>query len=972
MKQDALTTLAARLQGELHTDELHRMLYATDASVYRQRPAAVAVPATVEDLQLLIGFAREYNLPLIPRAAGTSLAGQVVGPGLIVDTSKYFNRILEINPAERWVRVQPGVIRDELNHALRPHGLHFGPNTATANRCMLGGMVGNNSCGSSSIVYGSTRDHLLELEVLLSDGSPARFGPVSAADFHRKRKEETTEGRLYAQLYEALSPAAVRERIAREYPRPEIQRRNTGYAIDLLARTEIFSPGGPEFNFCTLLAGSEGTLAFTTAIRLSLDPLPPPGVAVVAVHFHSIDGAMEAVQPIMQHGPTACELMDRVILDLTRENRQQQRNRFFVEGDPAAVLLVEFRSDTDDEAAGLASRLAQELQAGSLGYAWPLIRGAHTAKAWELRAAGLGVLANLPGDRKAVACIEDTAVALPDLPAYIREFGALMDRYGQQAVYYAHAGAGELHLRPILNLREEGDRQLFHDITADVARLVKRYRGSLSGEHGDGRVRAGFLPLMIGAENYELLRQIKRSWDPAGLFNPGKIIDAPPMTEDLRYLPVPADPLPETAFDYSSSGGLLRLAEKCNGSGDCRKLSFSGGTMCPSYRATRNERDSTRGRANALREVLTMDTRQDPFLHPALEKAMELCISCKGCTAECPSNVDMATLKAEYLYQRGRRQGIGFRDRIFGRIADFNRLGSYWPWAANFILRRSGWLKRLLGVAPERSLPLLSRQSFDRWWQQTGRELSPPGTVRGEVLIFVDEFTRYNEAVIGRQAVELLTRLGYRVCWPDHRESGRAAISKGMLDRARDLAQHNVQAFAGKASADRPVVGIEPSAILSFRDEYPRLLRGEWAERARRLAPHVLTIEEFLAREAQQGRIDGNCFHSATCHVLLHGHCHQKALSELGSTALLLSLPENYTVEVIPSGCCGMAGSFGYEARHYAVSMQIGELVLLPAVRAARPDSVICAPGTSCRHQITDGAGRTALHPVTVLRQALV
>ena len=971
--ETALRQLADELNGDLHWDDLHRMLYATDASVYRSRPLAVASPRDTADVQTLVRFAARPGVPLTPRGAGPSRAGPATGAGIIVDLGRYLHRILSFDAPTRRVRVQPGVIRDELNAFLRPHGLWFGPNTSTANRCMLGGMVGNNSSGTTSIRYGVTRDYVQELQAVLSDGSLATFGALDAAAFAEKQQQPGREGELYRQIAAALAPAEVQARIRREFPKPDIHRRNTGYAIDRLLDQLPFQPAGAPFNFCGLLAGSEGTLAITTEIELEVQPLPPTEVAVVCAHFRSIADSMAAVPPVMQLRPYACELMDKIILDLTKENIEQQRNRFFVQGDPEAVLMIEVRGESVAELDDRIRFLAHILETRTAAYALPVVRGADTQRAWALRAAGLGVLANLPGDKKAVACIEDTAVSIADLADYIAEFGELMEGFNQRAVYYAHAGAGEIHLRPILDLKRSADRQLFHDITAAVARLVKKYGGSLSGEHGDGRVRGPFIEQLIGSENYDLLRAIKATWDPQHIFNPGKIVDVPPMTTDLRYAPDQETPEYDTLFDFSATGGILRLAEKCNGSGDCRKLSFSGGTMCPSYRATRNERDTTRGRANALREILTLNARENPFAHPALAEALDLCLSCKGCTAECPSNVDMSTLKAEYLHQRYRTEGVPLRARAFGEIDRINALLSRTPGLSNWLLRTTGGIaKRVLGVAPQRSLPALSPQSLRRWWQRTGRRLPVAEPGRGEVYLFCDEFSNYNEAHIGRAAVQLLLALGYRVHLPEHAASGRAQISKGLLERARDLAQTNVRAFAQRATVDRPLVGIEPSAILGFRDEYPKLLRGELAEAARRLAPHTLTIEEFLSREAQQGRIGPEDFTPAAAELFLHGHCHQKALGSVDTTAFLLALPQQYNVTVIPSGCCGMAGSFGYEKEHYDVSQQIGEAVLFPAIRAADREAIIVAPGTSCRHQILDGTGRRALHPVELLWKSLV
>lgn len=963
--------LAAELDGELHTDPLYRMLYATDASVYRQRPLAVAVPKTTADLQRLIRFAHEEQIGLIPRAGGTSLAGQVVGKGIVVDISKYFNRILEINPDEGWVRVQPGVIRDELNAALRPHGLFFGPNTSTANRCMLGGMVGNNSCGTTSIRYGTTRDHVLSMQVLLSDGSEVTFSSLSAEAFHQKRQQDNLEGRLYEHIYASLSDPHRQERIRAEFPKRSIHRRNTGYAIDELIEQQPFHPEGTPFNFCTLLTGSEGTLAFTTELKLHVDPLPPEEVAVLCAHFESIDESMEAVGIAMAHRPYACELMDKIILDLTKENIEQQKNRFFVQDDPEAILMIELRADTPDELEQQVTQLEQDFRDAGRGYAFPIVYGPQTKQVWALRSAGLGILANIPGDPKAVACIEDTAVDIVDLPDYIADFAKIMAEYDQEAVYYAHAGAGEIHLRPILDLKSAKDQQLFHDITLRTAQLVKRYRGSLSGEHGDGRVRAAFIPLMIGEDNYAFLRELKQAWDPTGIFNPGKIVDAAPMNEDLRYEAGQTTPEFETMFDYSAEGGIVRMAEKCNGSGDCRKLNGGGGVMCPSYRATRDEKDSTRGRANILREVLTKTETDQPFNHPALDEALDLCLSCKGCTAECPSNVDVSSLKAEYLYQKYLHTGVPLRSRIFAEIGRLNRLAAQLPWLSNFVLKYVGFIKILLGVASERSLPLLHRESLRRWWKREGSRLQPESNDSRAVLFFCDEFTNFNDVEAGIAAIRLLNGLGYRVHLPRHADSGRAHISKGLLKIARRMAAENVSVFAPKVTSSTPLVGLEPSAILGFRDEYPRLLRGAEQARAKKLAEQVYTLEEFLEREANAGRIGPESFTEAPRRILLHGHCHQKALGSVSSSAFCLGLPSHYSVEVIPSGCCGMAGSFGYEKEHYDLSMKIGEQVLFPAVRSAADDLLLAAPGTSCRHQIEDGTQRTALHPAQILYEAL-
>ncbi len=968
-----LQTLSTQLEGPLQVDRLTKTLYATDASVYREVPLAVAFPKSISDIKKLIRFASDNGTSLIPRTAGTSLAGQCVGNGIVVDVSKHFTQILEFNKEERWVRVQPGVVRDELNRFLKPHGLFFSPITSTANRAMIGGMVGNNSSGTTSIVYGVTRDKVISLDTILSDGNKVVFGEITQDDFDRKCGQNDLEGQLYRQIFDELNTPEIREEIHAQFPKKSIHRRNTGYAVDELMKAELFE-GKEKFNFCKLLTGSEGTLAFTTEIKISLDPLPDPIEIVVAAHFVSIHESMKSAQVAMKHPTTAVELMDKIILDCTKESIEYSKNRYFVEGDPEALLMIEFRGKTLEEAMAKGEALVADLKAGGYGYAYPIIEPAMVTSAWALRAAGLGLLGNIPGDPKAVACIEDTAVDIADLADYIDDVDAMMAGFNQKPVHYAHAGAGEIHLRPILDLKKDEDVEEFYRISLASAQLVKKYQGSLSGEHGDGRVRAAFIPLMVGEKNYGLFRRIKYTWDPKNIFNPGKIVDAAPMNKFLRYEPGMKTPEHKTMIDFSSVGGILRLAEKCNGSGDCRKLPGSGGTMCPSYMATRNERDAVRGRANTLREFLTLDNKENAFDHPEIKEAMDLCLSCKGCTAECPSNVDMASMKAEFLYQYQKTNGVPLRSKAFAYINELNELGSLVPGVANFFLNNSftgGLMKSLLDVAPKRNLPEISSVSLRKWYKRNYETLPGASLPIKLVYLFVDEFTNHNDTQIGIKAISLLKKLGYEVKIVDHEESGRSALSKGLLPKAKKHAEANVRIFGKLIDGNTPLIGIEPSAILSFRDEYPRIVGPELVEDARKLKFHVKLIDEFLAQEAAAGHIKPESFTTKPQKIKLHGHCHQKALSSMIWTQKILSLPGNYTVETIPSGCCGMAGSFGYEAEHYEVSQQVGELVLFPAVRKAEADTLIAAPGTSCRHQIADGTGRKAKHPVEILWEAL-
>ncbi len=962
--------------GEFFTDSLHTSLYATDASVYRKVPIAVAYPTNERGIKQLIAIAEENKVSLIPRTAGTSLAGQCVGEGIVVDVSKHFTQIISLDTKKRTVTLQPGVIRDELNRYLKPFGLFFGPNTSTSNRCMIGGMVGNNSSGTTSIQYGVTRDKVLKLKTILSNGEEAVFEPLSKEEFLKRTELDSLEGKIYRTIYRELISEEATQEIWKEFPKPEIHRRNTGYAVDSLLNTSAFGDFNEKINLCKLLCGSEGTLAFTTEITLQLDPLPPPYTAMVATHYETLEACLNDVVIVMQHNLFTCEMMDNVILDCTKKNKTYEPYRFFVEGNPKAILLLELKSISEEELQSQIDALMDSLKISDHSYHSPVLRGEEIEMALELRKAGLGLLGNMVGDRKAVACIEDTAVALEDLPAYIGEFSALMKKYDQQAVYYAHAGAGELHLRPILNLKEKEGVAYFRKITTDVALLCKKYRGSFSGEHGDGIVRAEFIPLMIGEKNYALLKRIKTAFDPKNIFNSGKIVDAFKMDESLRYEVGREEPTIETFMDFSDSKGILRLAEKCNGSGDCRKTAEAAGAMCPSYHATKNEKDTTRARANALREVLTNNEATNKFNSEELKEVFDLCISCKACASECPSNVDISTAKVEFLYQYNKTNGISFSNKLFGKSTKLNKTASKFPKLSNWVFKNgftSNIIKKVGRVHKSRSLPNISTYSFSKTLQNNKNQLftniyDEEKTIK-KVLLFVDEFSNYLDAEIAMDSFLLLKGLGYQVEIIDSLESGRALISKGFLEEAKREANKNISFLKNRMSNGTPLIGIEPSAILSFRDEYLRFANDKIS--AETIAKDTFLVEEFLSVEIQKGNITAAQFTSDEKHIKIHAHCHQKSLSNQKVTFDILNLPENYKPTIIPSGCCGMAGSFGYEKEHYEVSMKIGELKLFPAIRKSTDNTIFAANGTSCRHQIFDGTGRKALHPVTILRQAL-
>jgi len=971
--EEQLILLSEQLKGEIFWDEKMRLLYATDASAYRELPLAVSYPKDKTDLLLLIEFVKENKTSLIPRTAGTSLAGQVVGSGIVVDVSKYFTQILEVNEEESWVRVQPGVIRDELNMFLKDHQLYFGPETSTANRAMIGGMVGNNSCGSNSLIYGSAREHTLEIQALLSDGTEVLFKSLDFDAFNKKCQQQDLEGSIYQQVRSMLSNYQNQQQIRENFPKSSIHRRNTGYAVDMLLETDPFTAGKEPFNFCKLICGSEGTLALITEIKLHVNLLPTNPSGLLCIHFHSLEDALRGNLIVLKHKPLVSELMDHYILECTKSNLEQSKNRFFVEGEPEAILIAEYDGVDVEEILSKVKAVEGDLLANGLGYHFPLVLGEDKKKVWNLRKAGLGLLSNIPGDDKPVAVIEDTAVDVEDLPNYIKDFNVILEKYQLYAVHYAHAATGELHLRPIINLKTEKGNQLFRNIATEIAHLVKKYKGSLSGEHGDGRLRGEFIPFMIGDHNYQLLKEIKNTWDPKGIFNPGKIVNTPAMNSSLRYTPGQKDREIKTVFRFPNQT-ILQHAEQCNGSGDCRKTHLSGGTMCPSYMATKDEKDTTRARANILREMLTNSQKANPFDHDEIKEVMDLCLSCKGCKSECPSSVDMAKLKAEFLQGYYDSHGIPFRSRMIGHVDSMTQFMQPISGLYNMVISSkltSGIVKGILGFAPERHLPKIAPVPLRKWFQRKDKPFSGGSKAIKSVYFFCDEFTNFNEVELGKTAILLLERLGYEVLMIPHAFSGRALLSKGMLREAKKLANKNVEVFRDRLNANIKLVAVEPSTILTFRDEYVDLVDEGLIADAERIAPLALTIEEFIFEEYQAGNISSSQFESKEEEILLHGHCQQKAWGLLPTVAKMLSIPSQYKVKNIPSGCCGMAGSFGYEKEHYDLSMKIGELVLFPAVRNKSETTIIAAPGSSCRHQIQDGTGISAKHPVEILYKAL-
>lgn len=976
----------------IFTDSLHKIAYSTDASTYREMPYGVAYPETTADIQALIAEAKRLRTHIIPRAAGTSIAGQVVGSGIVVDIKKW-NQILEVNKEEKWARVQPGVVRDELNIALKPYGLHFSPETSTSNRCCIGGMFGNNSCGTHSLIYDSTRHHVLACKGVLSDGS--------LFDTENPDGSNPLLERVLAQLKGWANDPAVVAKIEDAFPDKSLRRRSCGYAID-----EAIEDG--KIDLCKLLVGSEGTLAFITEIKVSLDPLPPAEKMVVCAHCDTLDKSFLTNLVALKHNPVAVELMDGKILELSFQNLEQKRNSFFVDGLPAALVIAEFWGETREAIDAQATDFEQAAKESGLVYTCTRVYGSDVAKVWDLRKAGLGVLSGMKGDAKPIGVIEDTAVAAERLPAYMTDFQGMLKRLGTSCVYYGHISTGELHLRPIINIKTAEGKKLFREVAFETAKLVKKHKGSLSGEHGDGRLRGEFIPLMYGDAVYQMMHEVKQTWDPDGVFNMHKIIDTPPMDEWLRFAVGQRYAVEEelcsnktyynwrAAFDEckvegasgvrSQAHALMCSVEQCNGAGACLKSNLIGGTMCPAYKVSGDETRSTRTRANVLREILTRGYDSETFAGvaqgksifdiPELSEVLDTCLACKGCLSECPSNVDMTKLRSEVLQHKYDWHGTPLRSWMVARMAKMEELGAMVRPLYNFF---ATWkpsatiIKKIVSFSADRQIPRLSRYSMRKLVAQENKKA---GNASGrKVYLFADEFTNHQEAELGLTFSKLLMKLGYNVEIPKHVESGRAAFSKGCLKLAKKYAVKNVQMLSDVITEEAPLVGIEPSCILSFRDEYPEIVPVEMHDTAKNLSKNCLLFDEFIMREVAAGHITQEAFKSIDAEIYLHGHCHQKSLIGVGKSAEMLRLIPGLKVNVIPSGCCGMAGSFGYEKEHYETSLAIGEMVLFPAVRKATEDKkkivIVAAPGTSCRQQILDGTGVKALHPIEIMFNSL-
>ena len=946
--------LKAAIGGEVRFDRLTSRIYSTDASIYSIEPIGVVFPRSADDVSAVVDVAKRFAVPVLPRGAGTSLAGQTVGHAVVLDFSRHMHALIGIDPEARTARVQPGLVQDDLNAAAAKHGLLFAPDTSTANRATLGGMIGNNSCGSRSARYGMTVDHVDSLQVVLSDGSRATLGAVSPDEAARRSQAGSLEGQLYRDV-----PAIVERRgHAIRTGFPPYWRRSGGYRLERLL------PERGAFDLSKAVVGSEGTLAITTEATVRLVQLPG-AVAALAGHFESVDAALAAVDDALDCHAAAIELVDRAILNLARVSPLHSHLVSVLNGNPGALLWVEFYGDSPAEAASHALALEERWRRGGHGYAIARATTAAELRRFrEVRKAGLGLLSAAgQGNERSIAFVEDTAVDPRQLRAYTERFARILDRHGLRAGFYGHASAGCLHIRPFMDLGQPSAVTTLRAVAEEVASLVTEFGGMNSSEHGDGLVRAEFSRQLFGHDLYEAMRELKRAFDPDNRLNPGKKVDSPSMTESLREPNLPRALPVSTAFLFPHEG-MRGAANRCVRVGACRKSAGSGGTMCPSFMATRDERHSTRGRANALVDALSSPDPRAALGDDALHEALDLCLECKACKAECPMSVDMATLKSETLYHRYAQKGTPLSAWVFGHARRINQLGSRFASLANAIGRTGrGLTERVVGIDRRRPLPVFARQSLGAWFKHR----APQGTARrGDVVFFGDSFSSYTEPEIGIASIELLERAGWRVRLVDDVCCGRSLISKGLLDAARQRHEALLARLAPLAEAGVPIVGCEPSCVFTLKDELISLSRGD--PRALAVARQATLVEELLVDAMDDGSLPIPHAPGPTP-VLFHGHCHQKAASALSPTVKLLERIPGAQVTVLDAGCCGMAGSFGFEREHYDLSMRIGEMRLFPAVRSAPADALIAATGVSCRQQIAHGTGREAGHPVVLLHR---
>jgi len=966
IRRDVQEEIRRRIRGELRCDKFSRILYSTDASIYQIEPLGVVIPKSTEDVLAVCEVALKYKIPILPRGSGTSLAGQTVGRALIIDFSRHLDQILEIDAEEMSARVQPGVVLDHLNAALASKKLLFGPDTATSNRATIGGMVGNNSAGARSTIYKKTQENILGLSAVLADGRVHLLSKLTPEEAETRCRIDVFENKILTTVKNLA--ANHREEILRRYPK--IMRRVSGYNLDAFV-------DATQINLADLLIGSEGTLGIVTEAKVKLVPKPTHRILTIG-HFHSLMAALEAVEHILPHQPSAVELLDEMILQLTKATLEFRRKMTFVQDESKALLIVEFQGDDEGELLRRLEKLKDDMRARHIGFAWlDALTSEAQANVWTVRKAGLGLLYGVPGDRKPIAFVEDAAVPVNQMPQFIDEFTRIIREHDTEAGIYAHASVGCLHIKPLINLKLKLEVAKMRHLAEAVLELVLKFGGAMSGEHGDGLARSEWHRRLFGDEIYGAFKEIKKAFDPDDLFNPGKIVDAPAMHENLRYGEAYHAHEPATVFHYQQEGGFAAAVELCNGNGACRKL--TDGTMCPSFMVTREEEHSTRGRANLLRAAISGKLPLDTLRDKRLYDALDLCLACKGCKGECPTNVDMAKLKYEFLNNYHRTHGVPLGSLLFGNIAEVNRWLSPFaklinPFFKFSLIKWSG--EKIFGIDKRRQMPLYAATKFREWFEKRKPSNGQTNDRNNKVILFVDTFTNYHQPEVGRAAVTVLERLGFTVELVQHKCCGRPHLSKGLLNDARRLAEENVQLLYPHAAAAVPVVGLEPSCLLTLRDEYLDLVPGNEAEA---VAAQSFLWEEFLLQDDVVADLKRTFSQLKTDHwplttnkLLVHGHCHQKAHVGIEKMLQLLRMIPGAEVRAINSGCCGMAGAFGFEKEHYDISMAIGEQRLFPAIREADENWLIVAPGISCRQQIAQGTRKRVLHPAEVMGLSLL
>ncbi len=947
--------LKRTILGDVRFDSFSKTLYSTDASIYQMEPIGIVLPRDTDDVLASMEIAKTADIPIMPRGGGTSLAGQTVNHALVLDFSKYMNQVLEINYEERWARVQPGIVLDDLNrNFLAEQRVRYGPDPSTSNRACIGGGIGNNSCGSHSLIYGKTSDQILEIESVLSNATKANFRPLDAIQLEKKLSQQDFEGNIYREVLDIARANSTE--IESNYP--EIPRRISGYNLDSLI-------GNSEHNMADLVVGSEGTLCVVTEAKVKLVKTPRyTGLCIV--HFNDLAVACAATNPILEHNPSAVELIDSMLIERTRESPAFSRLMKFIDGRPEAVLVVEFSGETTSEISKKLSSFKMSLRRQSLGYAWINITdNVEQQKVWSIRKAGLGLLMSIRGNNKPIPFVEDTAVHPSKLGEFVRRFDSIVKSNETSAGYYGHASVGCLHIRPLINLKTPAGVKTMVKIAEEVGDLVKEFCGSFSGEHGDGIVRGVWTKKMFGPKLYKAFQDIKKSFDPNNLMNPGKIIDTPPMIENLRFGNGNTPLNVQTLLDFSSDDGLTGAIEMCNGMGDCRK---GTGTMCPSFQATREEEHSTRGRANLLRAVLSGSLTPKTLADKRLYEALDLCLECKGCKGECPSGVDMAKIKYEFLYQYNKVNPPRLRTRLFANINLVSRWASRFHMLTNLSVKIPGLhniFQSILGIHRNRRLPTFSTTTFPNWFK---KHIPLTAGKKGTVVLFNDTFMNYNLPQIGIAATELLEKCGFKVVLANVRCCGRPMISKGLLEEARANARSNVDSLIPYVLSGATIVGCEPSCLFTLTEEYPDLLQDA---DSRLIAKNSVLIDQFLVDLYEHGELDLT-FSDLPKQIQFHGHCHQKAISGVDASIRALSLPKNFTVELIDAGCCGMAGSFGFEKEHYDISMAIGNDRLFPSISNKGQEWDIAVTGISCRQQIEHGTNKQPKHLVEILRNAIV